>query len=252
MSTKGLKRYTNGVDNKMFLQGTQPEGWHLGVSESFRLANKQAHIGQHSLYGGKTESEIKQIKEKISVARKKYFENDENREKQSETMRELYKDYKFRQLHLEAVQSEETRQKISASGKNIWESYSQEEKKDRILSIRAGWDRNNSAQKVSEKFKKYWMTDEYKQKRYDSMKRNHSFNRSNLEDEYYSYLQTIYNKEDIVRQYTDKRYPFNCDFYIKSEDLFIECNYHWTHGGKPYDPSDEFCQRKLNKWKTDL
>ena len=25
-----------------------------------------------------------------------------------------------------------------------------------------------------------------------------------------------------------------CDFYIPSLDLYIECNYHWTHGCHPY------------------
>ena len=39
------------------------------------------------------------------------------------------------------------------------------------------------------------------------------------------------NVEVIGNKYD--RYPFACDFYISSLDLFIECNYHWTHGGKP-------------------
>ena len=44
---------------------------------------------------------------------------------------------------------------------------------------------------------------------------------------------------DIIRQYNDKiRYPFNCDFYIKSLDLFIECNYFWTHHNHYYNEND--------------
>jgi len=29
-----------------------------------------------------------------------------------------------------------------------------------------------------------------------------------------------------------------CDFYIPSEDLFIELNRHWSHGGHFYDPNN--------------
>ena len=59
------------------------------------------------------------------------------------------------------------------------------------------------------------------------MKKNNSFNKSKEEEKYYSYLLHLYSSEDIVRQYYDKdRYPFHCDFYIKSEDLFIEVNKH--------------------------
>ena len=59
------------------------------------------------------------------------------------------------------------------------------------------------------------------------MKKNNSYGKSREEDNYYKQLLSIYSSEDIVRQYYDKeRYPFHCDFYIKSEDLFIEFNRH--------------------------
>lgn len=57
-----------------------------------------------------------------------------------------------------------------------------------------------------------------------------------------------YGKEDVVRQYRDPRYPFNCDFYIKSEDLFIELNFTWCHGPNPFENTEED-QRLLNMWK---
>ena len=34
------------------------------------------------------------------------------------------------------------------------------------------------------------------------------------------------------------RYPFHCDFYIKSLDLFIELNASWVHGGHWFDSSN--------------
>ena len=44
---------------------------------------------------------------------------------------------------------------------------------------------------------------------------------------------------DVITQYKDDRYPFACNFYIPSLDLFIECNYHWTYGGKPYEGTED-------------
>lgn len=78
-------------------------------------------------------------------------------------------------------------------------------------------------------------------------KQNHSFNKSEPEEKMYIDLCKEYGEDNVIRQYVDnKRYPFACDFYIPSEDLFIECNYSWTHGGRPYDPNDIDCQDQLS------
>ena len=70
------------------------------------------------------------------------------------------------------------------------------------------------------------------------------------EIEYYEYLKTLFDESDIHKQYFDKeRYPFKCDFYVESEDLFIEVHGNWTHGGRPFDPQDEECQKQLADWK---
>lgn len=98
-----------------------------------------------------------------------------------------------------------------------------------------------------------YMTDEQKQnmvaKQQETKRKNNTFHTSKVEDEYYLKLVAKYGVENIIRQYKDKeRYPFCCDFYIKSEDLFIELNAHWTHGSKHYDPEDDFCKKQLQEW----
>ena len=71
------------------------------------------------------------------------------------------------------------------------------------------------------------------------------------ENRYYEYLIGQYGKDDVLRQYDkDPRYPFKCDFYVRSKDLFIELNYHWSHGDHPFDPADEEDIAKLNLWKS--
>ena len=70
-------------------------------------------------------------------------------------------------------------------------------------------------------------------KKYETQKRNNSFNKSKQEDESYDILKQKY--PDIIHHYKDNnRYPFICDFYIPSLDLFIECQYGEFHNFRPY------------------
>ena len=87
-----------------------------------------------------------------------------------------------------------------------------------------------------------------KDKEYKTRKKNHTFNTSKLEIQSYNILKEKY--PDVKYQYKDKdRYPFVCDFYVPSLDLFIECNYHWTHGDKPYEGTEQDKQI-VKKWKA--
>ena len=86
-------------------------------------------------------------------------------------------------------------------------------------------------------------------KQYLTKKLHNSFNTSEPEQLFYNKLLKENVNKTIYKQYKDKRYPFYCDFYIKEDDLFIECNFHWTHGGRPYDPNNIECQEKLKVWQ---
>ena len=60
--------------------------------------------------------------------------------------------------------------------------------------------------------------------------------------------------DDVIYQYgsypnKDDRYPYECDFYIKSMDLFIELNYHYSHGHHWFDPDNKKDQKTIAKWK---
>lgn len=76
---------------------------------------------------------------------------------------------------------------------------------------------------------------------------NGTFNTSKDEDLSYILLKEKYS--DTIRQYKDERYPFNCDFYIPSLDLFIECQYGWQHGKHPFDINSEEDNYYINKIK---
>ena len=81
-----------------------------------------------------------------------------------------------------------------------------------------------------------------------------TFNTSNPEEELYKELCKKYG--EVKRQYNeDPRYPWHCDFYIPSEDLFIELNKFPTHYKEPFDYNNEehiklleHCKNEPNNW----
>jgi len=87
-----------------------------------------------------------------------------------------------------------------------------------------------------------------KQNEYKTKKTNHTFNTSITEKESYYLLKEKY--PDVLTQYKSNNYPFACDFYIPSLNLYIECNYHWTHGGHPYNINDIDDYNKLKLWES--
>ncbi|MBR6908024.1 hypothetical protein IKN40_06120, partial [bacterium] len=98
--------------------------------------------------------------------------------------------------------------------------------------------------KVSEYIKKH--NKEIQEKMNITKLKNNSFNKSKDEDESYLLLKNIFN--NVLRQYKSIKYPYNCDFYIPKIDLYIECNYHWTHGGHAYE-GNENDLNLINIWK---
>ena len=93
-----------------------------------------------------------------------------------------------------------------------------------------------------------WKCKEFQQKAHETKKKNGSYGKSNEEDYVYSILVDIYGKDNVKRQYKSELYPFACDFYIISKNLYIEYNGMWTHGHIPYIGSKEN-EIQLKKWK---
>lgn len=87
------------------------------------------------------------------------------------------------------------------------------------------------------------------EKRYSTMHKNNTLNSSKREDTLYKKLLETFPEDEIIRYYKDSRYPFVCDFYVKELDLFIELNYHWTHGTGPYYADNLDCQNTIKIWK---
>ena len=101
---------------------------------------------------------------------------------------------------------------------------------------------------LTEKVKKLAHSKEAQQKSYDTKKKNHTFTSSKPEKELEIKLKELF--PDLETQYKSELYPFACDFYIPSLDLYIEYNGTWTHGGHFFDENDEDDLKVLELWKS--
>ena len=86
-------------------------------------------------------------------------------------------------------------------------------------------------------------------KAHKTAKEKGSFNKSKFEEYVYERLISVYS--DVDRQHYDEElYPYNCDFYIKDIDTWIEIQGMWTHGKHPYDKDNENDNSLLEFWKS--
>ena len=201
-------------------------GWELVFSKEHSKNNGKSHIGKSSWNKGKSPSE---------ETRKKLSESLKGRETWNKGM-------KYSEEELEHMKDSFRKTMIDRYGKTSivkGTKHTEEHKRKIGDSNRGKPKRKLSEQQLLIKLSKEYIT----------KKKNNSFNTSSSELELYKKLCEENKTKTIYRNYKCERYPFYCDFYIKEDDLFIELNAHWTHGGKPFDEKDADCIRQLNEWK---
>ena len=91
-------------------------------------------------------------------------------------------------------------------------------------------------------------TKEWADKSYLTKKQNNSFHTSKIEQQFKEYLEQNF-PNDFEYQYKSELYPFNCYFYIKSLDLYIEIQGTWMHGSHPFNENNQEDIDRLNYWK---
>ena len=85
---------------------------------------------------------------------------------------------------------------------------------------------------------------------WEMKKKNGTCGTSRIEEQMYKELIHVFGKEMVKRNYNDDiRYPFHCDFYIVSFDIFIELNGTWFHGQHPFDANDKDDIELLQTWQ---
>lgn len=199
-------------------------------SEYFNLLNTGEFFALLKFYNIHKSSEKRVEQIKAGKLKKYGDENYNNSSKIRKTCLEKYGvDNQFKRRCIRDItESSEVRQRakktyIKRTGKKVWNE--------------------------GEIGKQHWVIGQA-EKQYKTMKKNNSFNTSKPEEEFYEYLVDLFGEFDVIRQYKDDRYPYSCDFYIKSKDLFIELNGNWTHGFHPFDENNSEDLALLEQWKS--
>ena len=243
----GKKKYTNGNISKFFYPGQEPNGWYLGCTDAYREKQSKATVenwkkDSYRDKQTKTRSTISYRSRNREANIKAWKDNYENkRKKVAEGIHNYYK-------------NNDTHDKLSLRQKRKWkdDNYHQNQR-SRLKEGKKDIYKKHPEYlvKISKGNKKAWLEnhDKILEKQVETKRLRKRDHFSKIENKYYDYLLTIYDVEDVVRQYRDKRYPFNCDFYIKSEDRFIEIQGSWVHGKHPFDSKNTDDIKLLNEWK---
>ena len=215
------KTYTNGKEEKRIKDGEQPpEGWWPGLSDSHRERLK--HIwDDKELLKSREEKRKKTTQDRYGV---------DNVFQSKDVLDKLHDDRHSGELAKRAMNT-----KLLKYGDSHY---------------------NNISKHKQTKLDRYGSeTYNNPQKNFETRKLNGTCTTSKAEENLYLELCSKYGKENVIRQYEDDRYKredgykFKCDFYIKSNDLFIEINYWQGHGPHPFDKDNEDDLKLLANWE---
>lgn len=258
--------YNNGLEQKKYDDGCAPEGWILGmlpetrqkISQSVKAlyqdpSSKYNTLEYHEKLAARDKTKQRATLKALWDSPNSPYRTQEREAKKSKAMKAKWANEEYRRMVSgkirQSLTDENVKAKHSASAKAIRLDpncvYNTEEyRKNLSAALQNAWQRDSTREKHNESVQSAV-------KKSNSTKReNGSFNKSSSEDLMYAELIEKYGIDNVKRQYMDDRYPYNCDFYIESEDVFIELNAHWTHGPRPFDPNDTECQELLSKWQS--
>lgn len=205
--------YTDNILEQCCEEGTQPEGWHRGRSQL--TVQKQLNT---EMSKPKELREMQYKQRATTNIQANHKRSDESREK----MRLAKIDFIPWNKGLTKLTDSRVA-RISDKVKAHMISYTQNKKEE------------------DPTFYYEWR----KQLR-SKMHANNTCKASKPEDSLYIDLCQLYGKDDVIRHYYDSRYPYECDFYIKSQDKFIELNYHPSHNDHPFDSNNADDVAQLN------
>lgn len=166
-----------------------------------------------------------EVKEKHSAAIRRAYENPEFREKLSKAGKAYHSSERHKEF-VKAMNKPETKERMS---KAQLARFADSDKHKAFV------DAMNKPE-TKEKLKARMRSFEVQTKINATKHVNGSLNTSKDEDRAYDLLKEIF--PDTVRQYFSERYPFKCDFYIPSIDLFIEGHFSWLHGDTFFDSNN--------------
>ena len=229
---------------------------------------KQAIITNHKKYGGAAPICDNVIKESIKEKWKNKSSNEINNIvlKRKQTCLKLYNDENYRNgqqikeswLKKDNLELKEIQLQIKQTCLKLYndENYRNTSQIKKTKKYKYGDENYNNTNKRKETNKIIYGVEFATQNKtviskiINTKQQNKTFNTSQLEEDSYIIIKDKY--DDVIRQYKDERYPFACDFYIPSLDLFIEIQGLWTHGKHPYNENNNDDVELANKWKNSI
>ncbi len=198
-----------------------------GVDNPAKSKQIQDKIKQTNLekYGGIAPLCNKKIYEKVQQTKKELYsdENYNNKEQAIKTNLELYGvEYTMQNEKVRKLREENNLKMYGV--KNTLELKEVRDQINKTVREKYGVENISQVENIIRKI-------------YETKTINNSFNISNGEKIIYSIL--LKNFKNVKKQYKDKRYPFNCDFYLPEYDLFIEYQGSWVHGNCIFDKNNK-------------
>lgn len=188
-------------------------------------------------------------KNQLYSKRRKYWSIKENRLAAAERTRNVYRDMSIEdKIKIENKRyNTKVKNNTLPNSKKVINKYKETiSKKSQVQKDLENIKRSNTLKNKTKEEKEY-----INYKKYKTKKKNGTFKSSNCEDIIYQFLIYKFNEDfdNVLYQYNkDKRYPFICDFYIKSLDLFIEINFDPSHGKEHFDSKNFEHLKIIDEW----
>ena len=251
--------------------------------EHFEEELEKRNLTNISRYGGISPNSSNEVKNRQITSLKNngnmYFGSEKHKKDLDEIQRKNKETSLKRYQHEFPSQNPDIKQKRinTLNERDAWFLHSEEynqrfeeflEKKKQTSLKNWGTEHHMGSEEIKEKVKKTnlknWGTEYYFQSEYyrnkifpiiindiirkinESKKKNESFNLSVPEKEAIKELQKRF--KCVFSQYSNDKYPYKSDAFIPELNLFIEFNFHWTHGKIPFTNSKENKQL-LEVWK---
>ena len=242
--TLSLKNKANAQER--FAKAKQTNLQRMGVENPFQAEDVKKKIKktQEEKYGG--------IGIKSTITKEKMFKTKEqrygdktytNREKNNNTIKERYNVNNISELDYIQEKKKATTKKHFGVEYSFQSAECREKGKQTMLEK---YNYENYGQ--SQTSRNYMKSDEFKQKRRATLHKNGTYGKSQAEDRCYNALLQKY--PNAIQHYTSEKYPFECDMYVPELDLYIECNFFWTHGEHWFDKTNKSDLEKLEFWKS--
>lgn len=247
------KKYAKG-ETKSWIKGHTKE-----TDERVKLASEKSREGWKKSYNeGKiliwNKGLTRNSDERLEKLSKKLVKSWEGRE-QSEAQKEITK--KFIEIGSSRIHTKEELEKQRKTNLDRYgvESYLSIARKSRFKSMeeKYGSPYFYGSERCKENKEEYWKqiratnlkrygfesamkNEEVKNKVYQTKKENNTLKSSRAEKRAIKLLQQ--KRLEVWYQYKSSEYPFACDIYLPRESMYIELNFHWTHGDHEFNENN--------------